>query len=254
MSQAFFGVYGLSCGYGSKKIIDSLSFEVEAGEIVAILGPNGSGKSTLLKASAGILPPWEGQVWMRGDDLLSLAPALRARKVAYVGADLRTEFPLTAIETVRLGRICHGTRDDEEVVERAMELCFCSHLRDRWLYSLSGGERQLVALAKAIAQGSRILFLDESLSKMDLNHQALVGKRLRELAASGHAILLVSHDANFAAEVATHALLLKEGKRLATGKIQDVWTSDRIAEVYPGARFVVAPSPLSGAPQIFWER
>ncbi|MCM2279114.1 MAG: ABC transporter ATP-binding protein [Oligoflexia bacterium] len=262
MSAPLLGAYGLVCRYGSRKVVDEVSFELEAGEILSLFGPNGSGKSTLLKLISGILPlesSGSGQIRHSGKDLSALGPAERARVVAYVGADLRADFPLTALEAVLLGRICHSggifrqfTAQDREVARLAMERCLCWSLRERELATLSGGERQLVAFARALAQGARVLLLDEALSRMDLNHQARMGSLLKELATEGRGIILVSHDVNLASEWARSAILLKDGKRVRSGPIQEILTQDTLEMLYPGAELLVSAHPLSGAPKVFF--
>lgn len=260
MSVPLLGVYGMTYQYGHRRVLDEVSFEVEKGKIVAVLGPNGSGKSTLLKAIAGILSVMpagksgkegcNGLVRHAGEDLFSLSPLLRARVVAYVGAEMRADFPVTAYEAVSLGRICQSgtglaalTSSDQDAVRQAMEEALCWKLRDRELATLSGGERQLVGLARAFAQGSRILILDEALSKMDLNHVAIVGSVLKKKASEqGMSVLLVSHDIHVAMELADSCVLLKSGKRIAFGPMSQVITTERLAELYPGARLRVETS------------
>jgi iron complex transport system ATP-binding protein len=238
------GVYGVSCEYGGCPVLDEISFELQVGKILSVIGPNGSGKSTLLKSIAGLLPRLHGVVRYRGTDITQAQPSHRAKLIAYVGADFQVEFPLRAEEAVLLGRagfsapaFQQATPEDTLAVERAMERSLCKGLRDRYLHTLSGGERQLVSLARALAQGARILLLDESLSRMDLNHQQAIGKLLVSLARDeGYAIVLVSHDLNVAAEWADEALLLKLGKRVAHGPIRDVLTPENVQKLYPGAQ------------------
>jgi iron complex transport system ATP-binding protein len=251
------GAYGVSYEYGRKKALDEVSFEIEAGRIVGLVGPNGSGKSTLMRVVAGMLPlsgpGCSGQVRYHGQDFLSQAPAVRARQLAYLGADLKVDFPITARETVALGRICHGAGSRGfERVEWAMRECLCWELRERDLATLSGGERQLVSLARGLAQGSKILFLDESLSRMDLNHLALIGKMLKRRAAEGGAVLLVSHDLNIISEFADECLLFKAGKRVVFGKTGEVLNQRNMAELYPGAELHVGANPVTGAPVVFF--
>lgn len=263
MKAPFLGVYGVTYRFGKRVVVDEVSFEVEAGDILALLGPNGSGKSTLFKAIAGILPlptdGHEGQIRHNGMDFLAMDPAARARTIAYLGAEMRADFPMTAHDAVMLGRICHGSgllrygaNRDLEIVEWAMKECLCWDLRDQDLATLSGGERQLVGLSRALAQGSKILILDEALSKMDLNHVALMGKMLKRRASEGSAILMVSHDVNVAAAFATICVLLKKGKRIGAGKLQEVLTREKLAELYPGAELGLGSNPNSGAPSVFF--
>ncbi len=261
MSEALLGVYGLSYRYGTRTVLEDVSFELEKGELLALLGPNGSGKSTLMKAIAGVLPlPRDsGVVRYKGGNFLSESPRWRASQVAYVAPELRAEFPLTAGEAVQLGRTCHGAgfferlaKEDREAMEWAMRSCLCWGLRERDLDTLSGGERQLVALARALAQGARVLFLDEALSRMDLNHQAAIGKLLRDLCKKSWTILLVSHDVNVASEWADTCLLLREGRRVGYGKLRETLDDGALAKLYPGSELFVGPNPATGAPKVFF--
>jgi iron complex transport system ATP-binding protein len=243
--------------------LGNVSFDLHEGEITALFGPNGSGKSTLMKIVSGVLPlkrpGCSGQVSYRGQDFLSIPSHMRAQRIAYVSADLRAEFPLTAYEAVSLGRTCQrwgliarNSKEDQDRIQWAMDQTFCWSLRGRDLATLSGGERQLVALACGIIQGAKVLFLDESMSKMDLNHQALVGRLLKDLAAKGWSILLVCHDMNLASEWATSGILLKDGKKIAQGSIEETVTQSLLQVLYPGVNLIVGKSPASGAPKVFF--
>jgi iron complex transport system ATP-binding protein len=260
LTPAVLGAYGMSCEYSGRRVLDEVSFELEVGKLMAVIGPNGSGKSTLLKSIAGLLPRAKGVVRHKGTDITRSPSRERARLIAYIGADLQVEFPLKAEEVVLMGRagftapaFKQATTEDETAVRSAMERCLCIGLRGRDLHTLSGGEKQLVALARALAQGARILLLDESLSRMDLNHQQLIGKLLLRLAAEeGYAIVLVSHDLNLASEWADYALILKDGKRVAHGLLREVFTERNVQMLYPGASLAVKPSPETGAPKVFF--
>ena len=263
---AYLGVYGVNYNIGSRTLLDSVSFEMDQGEILALLGPNGAGKSSLLKILAGILPvrssgrtKIEARIRLRGDEVHLLSQTGRARAITYVGPEMRVEFPISAFEAVMMGRLCHHpdlffafSPADKNAVQSAMERCFCWNLKDQDLHTLSGGEKQLVALARAIAQESRILLLDESLSKMDLHHQAKVGGLLRDLSKEGRSIVLVSHDVNLAAEWADTAVILHKGTTRAQGKIADVMTEANFKTIYPGAKLSVGKNPFTGAPQVFF--
>lgn len=260
-------VYGLSYSHGSfqgpREVLRDISFELGAGEFLSLLGPNGSGKSTLLKAVAGILPVrargCSGQIRYQGQDVSEHELSWRAQRVAYIGADLSAQFPITAFQAVMLGRTSQGvgvfmqlTDPDRTVVEQAMRRTLCWELRDRDLHTLSGGERQLVAVARALAQGARVLLLDESLSRMDLNHQAAMGALLAELARQGLSIVLVSHDINIASEWAHTAMLLRAGQCVGYGPIREVLTESNLRALYPGSELIVGVSPGSGAPKVFF--
>jgi len=262
------GVYGLSFGYRNsvpgRAAVHEVSFEVEEGEFVALLGPNGSGKSTLLKLISGVQSfeagCGEGQVRFEGRDFFALPPVLRAARVNYVGFGLAGEFPLTAFEAVLMARSIGGqslfraaSQSDIDAVENAMRLCSCHELGHRDLRELSGGERQLVALARAIAQGARVLLLDEALSQMDLHHQARIGVFLRSLCREkGYTVLLVSHDWNLATEWASRCMLLRNGRLHKQGTCEEVLTSQTLSELYPEAPVWVGKHPVHGGPKIFF--
>jgi iron complex transport system ATP-binding protein len=267
--QPLFGGYGITFQWNKVTELEhsfglsEVTFEIFQGEIIALLGPNGSGKSTLMKLVSGVLSlkrsGCSGSVHFRGKDFLSLPAFRRAQKVAYVGPEFRTEFPLSVQDAVFLGRTCQGqgllhkiTKTDSEKVEWAMKQCLCWDLRQRTLESLSGGELQLVALARALAQGATILLLDETLSKMDLNHQASIGKLLKELTRQGWTILLVSHDLNLASEWADRVIFLKNGKKVFDGPIRQTLTQENLKVIYPNSDLIVGQSPTTGAPKVFF--
>ena len=254
------GVFGLT--YPQRKL-DEISFEISRGEFIALIGPNGSGKSTLMKIMAGVLPlertlnphSASGIIRYLGQDFFSMKSNRRAQAIAYVAPDLKADFPLTAEETVSLGRTCQwgsSQTENQDAVHWAMEKCLCWNLRDRFLGTLSGGERQLVALAKALAQGAKILLLDEALSGMDLHHQIALGKMLKGLTREGWTVILVAHDVNLAAEWADTGLFLRDGKKIFHGPIRDVLTTEKIRALYPGADLMVGAHPLHGTPKIFF--
>lgn len=236
---------------GAPLALEEVSVELEAGTVTVVLGPNGSGKSTLLRVAAGLieLVPDCGVVQLSGRDLRELTVAERARRIAYVGSDLRQDFPLRVHEVVGLSAGLAGG-DAEGAMVRAL----CWSLRDRNIQTLSGGERQLVLIARALAQGSRALLLDETLSRMDLNHQVEIGKLLRKLAREERrAVALVAHDLNLATEWADSAILMRRGRIQARGPVASTVTEASLQALYPGSRIHVIPHPTTGAPKLFFE-
>jgi len=267
-SSLAYGIYGLSYSYRnaatSKAALKEVQFEVEEGSFVALLGPNGSGKSTLLKLISGVLPlsrrQVEGQVRCKGEDLFRLHPGARACRLTYVPADLNVDFPLTAQEAVLMGRsnavgsvFDRGGEADRKRVEWAMRECQCWELRERDLRELSSGERQLVALARALAYGAKNLLIDESLSRMDLHHQAILGSLLKRLCLENrYSIILVAHDWNLATEWADHCVLLRDGQVLAHGRCEEVLTSSRLEQLYPNAPVYISKHPETGKPRVYF--
>ncbi|MBI4925038.1 MAG: ABC transporter ATP-binding protein [Bdellovibrio sp.] len=252
------GAYSLNYFFGGKQVLKDISFELFKGEIITIIGPNASGKSTLLKILSGILPLKEiesvGQVFCQNRLLFKMTPEERARSVVYLSSELQAEFPLTALETVLMGRICHHLHnyaEKHDIARWAMEQCVCWGLRDRFLHTLSGGERQLVNLARALAQGSRVILLDEALSKMDLHHQTMMGMLFKKLVQKSYSIVLVSHDLNQCLSLADSCVLLLRGEKIAHGQIAEVFRDSHLKKLYPGASFVLGQNPTNQHPHIF---
>ncbi|MFZ9594465.1 MAG: ABC transporter ATP-binding protein [Bdellovibrionia bacterium] len=252
----------LSQAQSSSAFSSGLSFELPSCAITVLVGPNGSGKSTLMKAVAGLLPlpppHCSAQVEFQGEHFLNFSPEKRAQVVAYVPSEIHTEFPLTAYEVVSMGRLCWPVQrfwtqgsSEASLIAQAMQRAFCWELRDRDFSSLSGGEKQRVAIARALAQQSPVLFLDEALSQMDLNHQMQVGGLLRELAQNGASILWVCHDLNLALSWAQFGIFLKEGRLIAQGPLESSLQVSVLETLYPGVHFRLGRHPESGALQVF---
>ena len=263
VSPYLLSAYGLTWKHGEKIGIEDVSLELEKGQLVAVLGPNGSGKSTLLMMLAGLLNPHlgsgGGQIRVRSLDFFNMSSELRAQKIVYVGSDFRVEFPLTAIEAVRMGRICWGpvygpkSEKEDTLVRRAMENAACWELRNRDVRSLSGGERQRVSLARALAQDAKIILLDESLSKMDLQHQVQMGEMLHHLCnKEDYLVLLVSHDLNVATQWAREVLVMKHGILIHQGDCRFVINQQVLEDLYPGSRLEILTPKSGGAPKVFF--
>jgi iron complex transport system ATP-binding protein len=167
MSNMVFKIHDIECSYGSHQVLKGVNFEVAPGSFLGIIGPNAAGKSTLLKAITAALKPTQGVVYFRGKDLNKLSRRDLAKQVAVVPQDTEVNFPFTVLEVVmmgrhpHLGRFIHESEQDFEIVRQAMESAHCWHLRDRNALELSGGERQKVILARALAQEPQIILLDE---------------------------------------------------------------------------------------------
>ncbi|MBP5400836.1 MAG: ABC transporter ATP-binding protein [Bacteroidales bacterium] len=224
-------INNLTFSYDKKPVLDGLTFEVPAGDFCAVIGPNGSGKSTLLKAVSGLLPEAAVRtaVSVDGQPLADYTPLELARKVAYVPQRVDIVFDFTVFDTVMMGRHPHqsrwetGTPHDREVVTEMLDKTGVLALKDRMLSQLSGGEVQRVMIARAMAQQTPILLLDEPLSNLDVTHKFEVMRLLRTLNRDQNVtVLIVVHDFAFAKQFATTTLLLKSGKRLAYGPTDEV--------------------------------
>ncbi len=225
-------------------VLNRISFGLDSREVKAVLGPNGSGKSTLFKLLSGLNSPragqFSGEVRSKGRDLFAMTCRERSQFISYLGADFNSEFPLSVQDAVTLGRLyAEGTHSDHTgSVELALESCFCAHLRDRDLRSLSGGQRQLVGLARCLAQAPHVLVLDESLSKMDLDHQYRVTEMLKEwVKVKNSAVLWVTHDLNLAFNFASGVLWLRGGEKIGEGSPSEMLNDEMLKKIYPGAIF-----------------
>ena len=237
-------------GYGARAALSGVDLVVQAGEIWAVCGPNGSGKSTLLRVMAGGLRLERGTVRLFGEPLDDRAKA--SRVMALVPQETEVAFGFTVTEVVAMGRVpTHGTSawrhwraptaEDTRVVEREIERAELGALRSARVDELSGGERQRVALARALAQEPKVLLLDEPTASLDVRAAAVFYRALGELRAEGLATVVVLHDFAAADRVATHALLLAEGRTVAQGEASAVLTRQRLEGAF-GVELELRPS------------
>ena len=243
----------LTAGYGPRPILHDVNLAVDSGEVVALVGPNGAGKSTLIRVLSGVLPA-RGEAWLNGADLLRLAPAQRARRVAVVPQMIRLPEAFTVGEIVLMGRTPHlplwggETRADCEIAWQAMRRTHVEGLSERRVDELSGGEQQRVVIARALAQEPQVLLLDEPTAHLDLKHQVAVLELVRGLAHDHNlAVLLTLHDLNQAAQYADRVALMQQGRLVAQGLAADVFTADRISAVY-GVPVTISQHPTRGTP------
>jgi iron complex transport system ATP-binding protein len=228
----------LSIGYRDRVVGRALDVSLAQGEVLALLGPNGSGKTTLLKTLLGILAPLAGAALIDGAPIASYAAAERARRIAYVPQSHVPSFAFTVETVVLMGRTAHGSlfsapsAADRAVAGRALERLGIAALRARPYTMISGGERQLVLLARALAQEPQFIVLDEPTASLDFGNQGKVMSEIRALAASGHGILFTTHDPNHALRAADRAFLMRDGQRLAEGRVREVLTRARLQSLY----------------------
>jgi iron complex transport system ATP-binding protein len=232
-------VRGVRLAYGPREVLHGIDFSLAKGERVALLGPNGAGKSSLLRCIAGVARPSEGSVVIDGVPLDELTAACRARTIAVVPGQTVIAFPIAVEELVALGRIPHehplrGPRPaDRAAIAAAIDRVGIGDLLGRDVRQLSLGERQLVVLAMSIAQGARVLLLDEPTVHLDLRHQVAVMELLVALAEEeGVTVLSVVHDVRLAAHFFPRLLLLDAGRLVADGPPNTVLAADRIRAVY----------------------
>ena len=247
---------GLSIGYGQTKIAGGLDLTVPAGSVTCLLGPNGIGKTTLFKTLLGLLPPLAGAVEIDGRDLSRLDRQAIARQIAYVPQAQIAEFSYTVLDLVVMGRTAHlgafgGPRGvDYAAAMAALEQLGIASLAERDSTRISGGQRQLALIARALAQQTRVILMDEPTASLDLGNRMLVLDTIRGLARSGLAVVLSTHEPEHAFVVADRVAILGRD-RFATGPVEAVMTSQELSQLYgvalnvertPSGRLVVGPA------------
>lgn len=235
--------------------LEATSFRVRRRELLAILGPNASGKSTVLRLLAGTLKPLSGRVQLDGFEVSALDPKTRAQRIAVVQQESPILFPIRVWEYVLQGR--HPYRrsfqfesaEDFAIAEDALIQLDALHLRDRWMHQVSGGEKQRVILARALAQQPLLLLLDEPTLHLDIAAQVELLRVLRRLAAvRGYTVVVVTHELNLAAEFADQVLLLHKGKCLRAGPPAEVFSRELLETVF-GTTLEVEHRP-DGTPRV----
>jgi len=232
-------IMGVTCGYGASLVLKDASLQINNGDFVGIVGPNGSGKSTLIRTISRVLQPLMGKVLLDEEDVYRVPAAYVAKKMAVVTQEQGLDFPFTAQDVVMMGRLPHIKRfaretvQDLEAVARAMEYTDTIYLADRQVNTLSGGEKQRVLIARALAQEPKILLLDEPTSYLDINYQIEIMELLMRLRREwGLTIIMVLHDLNLASRYCDQLLVVKQGVIHAIGAPRQVINSNTIKEVY----------------------
>jgi iron complex transport system ATP-binding protein len=239
----------LAFGFPGRTVGRDVSFTLATGDVMCVLGPNGGGKTTLFRTALGLLAPHGGSITLEGLPLSSLTRAEIARRAGYVPQGHSAYFAFTVREFVLMGRTAHlgafasPAKKDIQVAERALESLGIAQLADKPVTEISGGERQLALVARALAQEPRLLVLDEPTANLDFGNQVRVLQKMTALARSGIAILFSSHDPDHAFLCATRALLLAEGRVLEAGAPREVIRADTLERMY---RVSVRVVPLPG--------
>lgn len=225
----------VAVGYGGDAIVADVSLSVTPGELVGLLGPNGVGKTTLLKTVPGLLAPQSGTVTVDGDDVQSLSGQELARRVGYVPQAESSGTPMTVFETVLMGRKPYlswrASPEDHDVVDRVLATLGLSELAMRDVNELSGGQRQKVVIARALAQEPRTLVLDEPTSDLDIRHEVDVLGVVRDRVDDGMTAVMAMHDLTLAARFCDRLVLFSDGGVYATGP-PDILTEDAVRDVY----------------------
>lgn len=230
-------IEGLCVGYSDKNVLKDVSFSIPAGKVTVLLGPNGCGKSTLLKALCGIVPISSGEILLNQEKILKLPLQLRAQKIAYLSQN-RQVPDITVERMVLHGRFPYLSYPrryrsaDLEAAHKAMEQMELEALKNVPLKQLSGGQRQKVYIAAALAQDTEVMLLDEPTTFLDVSHQLQMITQAKSLAAEGRHVLMVIHDLGHALSIADQIVLLQEGRVVSSGSTEDAFESGKLDDVF----------------------
>ncbi|NLY21346.1 MAG: ABC transporter ATP-binding protein [Tissierellia bacterium] len=234
----------------SKKVLDNISFMIDKGDMLSIIGPNGSGKSTLLKLINGIIAPNSGSILFEGKDIDSISKKELARKFAFVMQQNHVDFEFTCEEIVMMGRYPYLRRfeseseEDLNIVIEAMKNTGVYHLKDKSINEISGGEKQRVFIAKAIAQTPEVLFIDEGTSNLDIRYKLDILKLLQKLNEDGMTIVMVQHDLDLTARFSKSVCLLHNGKVHTLDTPEGVFLEKNIRDVYGIESIISSDNPI----------
>lgn len=232
-------IKNLRWSFGEVDILKDITVKMERAKFTCIIGPNGSGKSTFLKNLLKILEPEKNKIFILNKDISSYRYKDLAKKIASVPQSTVVDFNFSVMDIVLMGRSPHLKRFqmegkiDLKIVEKSMKMTDTWHLKDRNINTLSGGERQRAIIARALAQQSEILVLDEPISNLDIQHQINLLNILKELSIKEDiTVVVVLHDLNLAIEYSDYLILMNEGKIVDKGRPEEVITHDNVKEVY----------------------
>lgn len=226
------------CGYGIKRVVESVSLSVESGEILCILGPNGVGKTTLFKSILGFLKLLDGEILLNGESTKRLPQRRIARAIGYIPQAHTPPFPFTVLDVVVMGRTAHmgmfasPSYEDINEAEYALEVLGILFLRDRIYTEISGGERQMVLIARALTQQPEILIMDEPTSNLDFGNQIRVLEQINRLSKKGLGVIMTSHFPNHVFLCSTKVALMQPNQLITVGSADEVITEENLKSAY----------------------
>jgi iron complex transport system ATP-binding protein len=231
-------VHQLAFGYPDHRVGDGLSLTINPGEVLCFLGPNGCGKTTLFKTMLRLLKAQDGSITIDGKDISRWPQQRIAQTLSYVPQQHDAYFPFTVVEVVLMGRSAHiglfasPSHRDHDIARQALDTLKIEHLSDAVYTHISGGERQLTLIARALAQQTKLVIMDEPTAGLDFGNQVLVLNAIQRLARSGITIIMSSHDPDHAFHVASRVALLKDGRLTGLGEPKAVINQESLRELY----------------------
>ena len=246
---------GLRYGFRDRVVGEQVDFALAPGEIACVLGPNGSGKTTLLRTLLGLLPALAGEVTLDGKPLHAWPTRERATRIAYVPQASESYFDFTLRETVEMGRTAHhgvfasASARDREQAAHALERMGLAALAERPIQRVSGGERQLALIARALATEAPHLLMDEPAASLDFGNQALILEELSALRGAGTAVLFSTHHPDHALRIADRAILIKAGRAMASGPAGEVLNRENLSALYGRPIEVATVTSPDGTPR-----
>ncbi|WP_320042082.1 ABC transporter ATP-binding protein [uncultured Desulfobacter sp.] len=245
----------LSCGYNKKAALKNISLKISPGEILCLLGPNGVGKTTFLKTILGFLEPIEGEVRIEGKNIRSWPKKKLARYVGYIPQAHASPFPFSVMDIVLMGRAAHignfskPSAHDYREAEESLDKLGILHLRERIYTELSGGERQMVFIARAISQKTHILLMDEPTSSLDFGNQARVLSQINALASTGLSIIMTTHAPDHSFLCSAQVVLICKKNEPRIGNAEDIVTENNLHGAY-GVKVKINESYLDNGTKI----
>jgi len=228
----------ISISFNERPIVENINFHICGGELIGLVGPNGVGKSTFLKGLARLLTLKTGTIEFLGQPLEQVTRKKLSQTLSYLAQGDIIHWPLEVHKIVSLGRLPylspwqHMSEEDSRAVDQAMKAAEVTHLKDRIATKLSGGEKRLVMLARALAVEAKVLLADEPVAGLDPTHQIQVMHLLRTMVHKGHSVVTILHDLSLAARYCDRIYLMSEGRMLVSGKPRDVLVPENLKKVY----------------------
>lgn len=232
-------VKNLNFSYGKEKILNDISFNIKQGDITALLGPNGSGKSTLLRCINNLLEEYNGKIYIEGKNIKKLKRTEIAKKIAFLPQESNFYFPFSVTDMVIMGRNPHirflnkPSKKDKEIAHNALKFLKIEHLANKDYSLLSGGQKKMVLIARAIAQNAKILLLDEPTNHLDFKNQYMILEKIYEISQAKNITCIITfHNPNLAYKYSTKSLLINQGNLIKQGNTKEILNEDILNDLY----------------------